>query len=49
MIIVIAKKENRLKSTIYTKVKFFKIKGLGYLIYILINKIKKYEIEVLEK
>ena len=49
MITVITKKEDKLKSTNYMKVKFFKIKGLRYLIYILINKIKKYEIEVLEK
>lgn len=48
MITVITKKEDKLKSTNYKGIRTFKRKGLNYIVYILINKIKKYEIEVLE-
>lgn len=48
MITVITKKEDKLKSTNYKGIRIFKRKGLSYLFYILINKIKGYEIEVLK-
>lgn len=48
MITVITKKEDKLKSTNYKGIRTFKRKGLSYFVYILISKIKGYEIEVLE-
>lgn len=49
MITVITKKENKLNCTSYKGIQNFKKKRLKYFIYILVSKLKGYEIEVLER